>query len=274
MKFLKKLLFTVFPFILLGCSSIVDSGDLQKVSVSSTPGAAEVVIKDEKGATVFQGQTPLQIPLNRSNGYMDGATYTVEISKPGYQTRMFKIKSSPSGWYLGGNIAFGWLIGWLVVDPVTGNMWDLDPRQINATLQPDVKDRKDVTFRIIDADQLSAEETKNLKYISQPAAVVPQPTPLPPNLTPSTTNAIAAVPVPTPSPTPKPTPVEAKAVAEPASEDSASDLAAEHFKLAIRFANAGPKFYDSARYHYGEALKYGKKRDTTFERIIQWHNFD
>jgi hypothetical protein len=38
------------------------------------------------------------------------------------------------GWYLG-NIVFGGLVGLLVVDPLTGAMWKLDPT-MNADLTP------------------------------------------------------------------------------------------------------------------------------------------
>ncbi len=35
---------------------------------------------------------------------------------------------------LGGNILFGGLIGWLIVDPATGAMWTLVPKEINTEL--------------------------------------------------------------------------------------------------------------------------------------------
>lgn len=38
------------------------------------------------------------------------------------------------GWYLVGNIFIGGLIGWLIVDPLTGAMWTLSPDMIYAPL--------------------------------------------------------------------------------------------------------------------------------------------
>ena len=39
----------------------------------------------------------------------------------------FNIKPTPNGWYLAGNFIFGGLLGWLIVDPATGAMWNLKP---------------------------------------------------------------------------------------------------------------------------------------------------
>lgn len=39
-----------------------------------------------------------------------------------------------NGWYIGGNLLFGGVIGWLIVDPATGAMWKLDTNEINVTL--------------------------------------------------------------------------------------------------------------------------------------------
>jgi len=39
-----------------------------------------------------------------------------------------------NGWYIG-NLLFGGLIGLLIVDPLTGAMWTLDPKDINLILE-------------------------------------------------------------------------------------------------------------------------------------------
>jgi len=35
-------------------------------------------------------------------------------------------------WYLAGNIVFGGIAGWLIVDPLTGAMWRLSPKEVNV----------------------------------------------------------------------------------------------------------------------------------------------
>lgn len=40
-----------------------------------------------------------------------------------------------NGWYLAGNILLGGLIGWIIVDPITGGMWTLSPEEISLNLK-------------------------------------------------------------------------------------------------------------------------------------------
>ena len=42
-----------------------------------------------------------------------------------------KIPYDVSGWYAGGNLFFGGLIGYLIVDPMTGAMWTLKDLHVN-----------------------------------------------------------------------------------------------------------------------------------------------
>jgi hypothetical protein len=50
-----------------------------------------------------------------------------------YDTRTVPIDFKLDGWYIG-NIIFGGLIGFLIVDPATGAMWKLDTEFVNETL--------------------------------------------------------------------------------------------------------------------------------------------
>lgn len=119
---------------LSGCASIVGDTD-QQITINSTPSNADVVISDEHSQEVFQGTTPTTVTLKKADGsYFGGKSYTVELSKEGYDSRAISITSAPNGWYIGGNILFGGLIGWLVVDPLTGAMYTLSPDDIDAGL--------------------------------------------------------------------------------------------------------------------------------------------
>lgn len=118
-----------------GCATIV--GDkTQLIPISSTPGAADILITDEKGVGVFKGQTPASVTLHKSDGsYWGKKNYTVKISKTGFQHQTIRITASANGWYIGGNIIFGGLIGWFIVDPFNGAMYTLSPDQITADLE-------------------------------------------------------------------------------------------------------------------------------------------
>jgi PEGA domain len=118
-----------------GCASIV-TGRHDSISIRSDPSDAEVRITDARtGYTVQTGKTPMQCSLDRGRGYFSGAKYQVHIGKPGYEEQSREIDSHVGGWYLAGNLGFGGLIGWLIVDPATGAMWSLSPDEFSVTLK-------------------------------------------------------------------------------------------------------------------------------------------
>jgi len=107
----------------------------QLMGINSTPSEAIVKITDEKGMDIFAGKTPTTVTLQKADGsYWGGKSYFVRISKEGYETQNIPIISSANGWYIAGNLVFGGLIGWFIVDPLTGAMYNLSPEQINASL--------------------------------------------------------------------------------------------------------------------------------------------
>jgi hypothetical protein len=120
--------------LLASCASIV--GDAAKtVNVSSQPSDANVAITDETGKEIFAGTTPTTVSLEKSDGsYWGGKEYTVRFSKEGFQTQTVRLETTPNGWYLAGNLVFGGLIGWFIVDPFSGKMYALSPDEVNATL--------------------------------------------------------------------------------------------------------------------------------------------
>jgi len=125
---------TAIAIVVAGCATIV--GDkTQLVSVASTPDEAVIDIKDEKGIAVFKGKTPATVTLDKSNGtYWGKKSYVVTITKPGFQPQTVQLNASANGWYIGGNIIFGGLIGWFIVDPFNGAMYTLSPKAISAGL--------------------------------------------------------------------------------------------------------------------------------------------
>lgn len=123
---------------LSGCATIVGEPD-QLVPVSSSPSAAQVVISDETGKEVYRGTTPASVTLEKSDGsYWGGKDYVVEISKDGYESQNITIESHANGWYIAGNLVFGGLIGWFIVDPLNGDMYTLSPKAIEAELPDSV----------------------------------------------------------------------------------------------------------------------------------------
>lgn len=120
---------------LSGCATIV-SGGRQDIRFSSTPSGAEVSVYDEYESLVWSGETPVSASVERGSGFFSGASYRVEITLDGYEPATVFIRAELNGfWYLAGNFFLGGPIGWLIIDPVTGAMWNLRPEVVNARLQ-------------------------------------------------------------------------------------------------------------------------------------------
>jgi hypothetical protein len=147
---------------LAACASIVSDSE-GVVTISSNPTAAEITIADQSGVEVYRGTTPATITLDASAGYFDGQEYTVTFAKEGYDPTTVKVDSRINGWYVG-NIVFGGLIGWLIVDPLTGAMWALDSEHVNGTLAEHVAmdDTSSPQLRIVSLDAVPESERSNL----------------------------------------------------------------------------------------------------------------
>lgn len=154
---------------LSGCATIVGDRD-EPITLKSSPSDANIVITDERGEKIFAGVTPTTTQLKKSDGsYFGGKTYTVEISKDGYESRTLRIDSTPNGWYIGGNIIFGGLIGWLVVDPMTGAMYNLSPNEVNAELHQELatSEKEDGTLNIVLLEDVPSRLRDELVLIGQ-----------------------------------------------------------------------------------------------------------
>ncbi len=131
---LKSLTLGAVLLSLCSCASIITSGD-RKVQVTSHPTAATVTVYDIRSNVVTTATTPTTVKLKKGAGYFKGADYRLVVEKAGYQPREYEIRHDINGWYWG-NFALGGMLGFLVVDPLTGGMWELKPDQIDAELVP------------------------------------------------------------------------------------------------------------------------------------------
>ena len=77
--------------------------------------------------------TPFVAPLNTKFAYFKSQTYRLVFEMPGYDRAEINLDSSVSGWYFG-NLLFGGVIGMLIVDPLTGAMYNLTPEKIEQPM--------------------------------------------------------------------------------------------------------------------------------------------
>jgi len=115
-----------------GCASIVHSG-LRSIPVASEPPGAQVTIYNRDNEAVTTQTTPFVAQLEPKYGYFKGQNYRLVFSLPGYAAAEAKLTSSVSGWYFG-NVLFGGVIGMLIVDPLTGAMYNLKPEKIEQPM--------------------------------------------------------------------------------------------------------------------------------------------
>ena len=127
--------FGIFAGILSSCATIMRENN-QSIPIKSNVEKVDIKLLDKNGQTIFEGQTPTTLNLKTSqSGYFNPQKYTVIASKDGFKTQSTVIDWHVSGWYYAGNILFGGLIGYLIVDPISGDMYYLD-EEVNLNMIP------------------------------------------------------------------------------------------------------------------------------------------
>ncbi len=116
------------------CATLFGQSAPELLNIRTTPDQARVEIFDESGIKVYEGKTPTIASLEKKKGYFRGKKYSVKISKDGFVEQTLWVDTRVNGWYLAGNIVFGGLIGWLIVDPATGAMWTLNVNEVSTNL--------------------------------------------------------------------------------------------------------------------------------------------
>ena len=122
---------------LSACASIVGSKSTP-VTITSVPSGAKVEILDRDGMMRFTGQTPTTATLANGDGYFTKARYSVKLSKPGYDPSVTSLASSTNGWYWA-NVFWGLpgvVIGMLLIDPISGAMYEIDQESLSLALNP------------------------------------------------------------------------------------------------------------------------------------------
>lgn len=129
------LTFGIFVGFLSSCATVMRENN-QSIPIRANVEDVQIKITDKKGNVVFEGTTPTTINLKTSaGGYFDPQKYEITASKDGFKTQSSVIDWHVSGWYYAGNLVIGGLIGYLIIDPLTGDMYYLD-EEVNLNMQP------------------------------------------------------------------------------------------------------------------------------------------
>ena len=120
---------------LFGCATIT-SDSKYLVTIDSTPQEANVTVINEYDQSIFTSKTPAQVWLDSGQSPFKKAFYRINFEKEGYATKMVPIPARIDESYYNNICLLGGMwIGFLIVDPITGAMWELD-RNVHATLTP------------------------------------------------------------------------------------------------------------------------------------------
>ena len=173
----KGLIYTLWVLLvslsISGCATIFGKSKYP-VTINSTPNAANIIITNKKGDTIFKGTAPAVVTLKTSRGYFKKESYLVRLSAPGYSEKIFPIDFIINEFYFG-NILLGGAIGMLIIDPLTGCMWTLPARRdkINGILTP-LNSNTTSSIEIRELKDISYEEREKLILIPT-AASIPHP---------------------------------------------------------------------------------------------------
>lgn len=148
-----------------GCATILSHGD-KTLPILSNPDGADVAIKDSRmDKTISKNKTPFQATFERGDGYFLKKHYIIDLSKEGYISETVEMTPSVNFLYIC-NIIFGGAIGMIIVDPLTGDMWQYYDDKIDVRLFPNTPDGK-IAREISIKEKLAKEEAlKNLKVES------------------------------------------------------------------------------------------------------------
>ena len=149
-----------------GCATIVHGGP-RPIAVASAPAGAKVSIYDRSNTLVMTNTTPFIAQLSTKYGYFKGQDYRLVFEMPGHATAEVNLTSSVSGWYFA-NLVFGGVIGMLIVDPLTGAMFNLSPEKIDQSLTASqaqvIRDR--TGFLVVLSSQITEQERTQMVRVN------------------------------------------------------------------------------------------------------------
>lgn len=120
----RPLVAALAALLLPSCATIVsDTSTL--LHIDSNASEARVRVLDAEERPVFEGVTPCHVEVENGAGYWKGARYVVEVEKDGYLPGRVELESELNPAFFGNALLPGGLIGSLLIDPLSGAMFEL-----------------------------------------------------------------------------------------------------------------------------------------------------
>ena len=147
-------LISMSTLLLNGCASVFSVSEYP-VHIDSVPSDMEIVDTDRNGDIEYRGRTPAVVNLDARGGYFVREKYTVKLYDAGNVVGRKQIDGGVDLWYFVNFLPWTTLVGFFVIDPLTGAMWSLDQ---SVTIFREVK--------TTDANGSSQQQVVNAEDIS------------------------------------------------------------------------------------------------------------
>lgn len=121
-----------------GCATINKQDYNTQLELRSLPSNASATLIDHtSGERKALGQTPLKFDAKKMAEYMKARKYSIILAKEGYKTKEFELEADVNGYYSWGNLLGANIIGWAIIDPVTGAMWEYKAKKVPYVINTD-----------------------------------------------------------------------------------------------------------------------------------------
>ena len=132
---MKKLFFIIICVFIMSCSSILSESNYSVLIDSEPQGARYELYKmdNDKNILLETGFTPSTVIVSAGSPYFIKNQYQVHFTKPGYQENIVMIRGGIDEMYWVNILNAG--IGMLLVDPLSGAMYEIADRKIFTKLQ-------------------------------------------------------------------------------------------------------------------------------------------
>ncbi|MCY3541479.1 MAG: hypothetical protein OXH31_06185 [Gammaproteobacteria bacterium] len=148
--------------------------------MNSSPSNKSFTIYDSDGESVHEGTTPTTVVLRATKGLLSGETYTFKLFKDGEEVGSTTVKATVDGWVWGNLWPIGliplsdgyffdptiasqavYVIAYLVVDVLTGDMWAL-PKSVMIESNDQSSSSDELKLKVKDPSEVSENEMENL----------------------------------------------------------------------------------------------------------------
>ena len=117
--------------IMSSCATIFSSSKY-KLSVGSNPSDAKFKVTNREGKKVYEGKTPKEIELKANSSFFIKQSY--KINFPDHK-KSFNVECEIDPWYwVNLVLGSGGILGFFIIDPLTGAMYKLKTNSIEANL--------------------------------------------------------------------------------------------------------------------------------------------